>query len=84
MTEHLGYARFGAQGQDIGAAVAISLGAEHAEVVAGIHVPGVLTFPPANHPLSDEGRAFLARQKRWRSVAGGYAHQQGTYPEPPP
>lgn len=81
MTDHLGYARFGAQGQDIGAAVAISIGARHADVVAGIHVPGVLAFPPANQPLSDEGRAFLAGQERWRNAEGGYAHQQGTYPQ---
>ncbi len=81
MNEHLGYARFGAQGQDIGAAVAISLGAEHSDVVAGIHVPGLLTFPPANQPLSEEGRAFLARQERWRGAEGGYAYEQGTYPQ---
>jgi hypothetical protein len=50
-------------------------------VVAGIHVPGVLTFPPANQPLSEEGRAFLARQERWRGAEGGYAHEQATYPQ---
>jgi hypothetical protein len=77
----LGYARFGAQGQDIGAAVTIRLGADHADVVAGIHLPGVLAFPPQDRPLSAEGQAFLARQERWRSGEGGYAHQQGTYPQ---
>jgi pimeloyl-ACP methyl ester carboxylesterase len=81
MTEHLGYTRFGAQGQDIGAAVTISLGAEYADVVAGIHVPGVLAFPSADQPLSEEGSAFLARQERWRNAEGGYAHQQSTYPQ---
>ena len=81
MTEHLGYSRFGAQGQDIGAAVTISLGAEHPDVVAGIHVPGVLMFPPANQPSSDEGREFLSRQERWRNAEGAYAHQQSTYPQ---
>ena len=80
MTEILGYRRFGAQGQDIGAAVAISLGADHPEVVAGIHLPGVLAFPPRDQPLSDEGKAFLARQERFRNLEGAYAHQQGTYP----
>jgi LuxR family maltose regulon positive regulatory protein len=67
----LGYARFGAQGQDIGAAVTIRLGADHADVVAGIHLPGVLAFPPQDRPLSAEGQAFLARQERWRSGEGG-------------
>ncbi len=81
MTQILGYPRFGAQGQDIGAAVAISLGADHPDVVAGIHLPGVLTFPPKDQPLSEEGKAFLARQERFRSLEGAYAHQQGTYPQ---
>jgi len=47
MTESLGYRRFGAQGQDIGAAVSIALAASHPGVVAGIHLPGVVAFPPA-------------------------------------
>jgi pimeloyl-ACP methyl ester carboxylesterase len=81
MTEHLGYARFGAQGQDIGAAVTIRLGADHPDVVAGIHLNGVLTFPPQDRPLSEAGRAFLARQESWRRTEGGYAAQQGTYPQ---
>jgi pimeloyl-ACP methyl ester carboxylesterase len=81
MTQILGYPRFGAQGQDIGAAVAISLGADHADAVVGIHLPGVLTFPPRDQPLSEEGKAFLARQERFRSLEGAYAHQQGTYPQ---
>ena len=81
MTEQLGYARFGAQGQDLGAAVSISLAAQHSDVVAGIHVTGVQTFPPADQPLSEEGRVFLARQEHWRNEEGSYAHQQGTYPQ---
>ena len=31
--------------------------------------------------MSEEGRAFLASQERWRNAEGGYAHQQGTYPQ---
>jgi pimeloyl-ACP methyl ester carboxylesterase len=81
MTDHLGYDRFGAQGQDIGAAVAIRLGADHADLVAGIHLPGVLAFPPTDRPLTEEGQAFLARQAGWRTTEGGYAHQQATYPQ---
>ncbi len=81
MTEHLGYPRFGAQGQDIGAAVTIHLGAHHPDTVAGIHLTGVLTFPPTDRPPTEEGQAFLARQERWRQTEGGYAHQQATYPQ---
>ncbi len=81
MTEGLGYARFGAQGQDIGAAVTIRLGADHADVVAGIHVPGLLAFPPKDHRLTEEGKAFLTRRERWSSAEGAYSMQQGTYPQ---
>ncbi len=81
MTEYLGYARFGAQGQDIGAAATISLAAHHADSVAGVHLTGILAFPPGDRPLSEEGRAFLERQERWRNIEGGYSHQQGTWPQ---
>jgi pimeloyl-ACP methyl ester carboxylesterase len=81
MRDWLGYSRFGVQGQDIGAAVSLSLAATHPELLAGTHLTGVLTFPPADRPLSEEGQAFLARQQRFRDAEGGYAHQQGTYPQ---
>ena len=81
MTEHLGYPRFGAQGQDIGAAVTIQLGANHPDTVAGIHLTGVLAFPPTDRPLTEQGKAFLARQERWRQSEGAYAQQQATYPQ---
>lgn len=81
MSECLDYDRFGAQGQDIGAAVTIRLAADHPELVAGIHLPGVVAFPPRDQPLTEEGRAFLARQERWRAAEGAYAQQQGTYPQ---
>src|SRR5262244_3414558 len=42
----LGYARFGAQGGDWGAMVSTYLGANHADVVAGIHLNMVVAFPP--------------------------------------
>ncbi len=81
MTEVLGYRRFGAQGQDIGAAVSIALAADHPGVVASIHLPGVVAFPPAGQPVPAEGQAFVARQQRWRDAEGGYAHQQATRPQ---
>jgi len=81
MTEVLGYTRFGAQGQDIGAAVSIALAAGHPGVVAGIHLPGVVAFPPVGQPASAEGQAFLDRQQRWRDTEGGYAHLQATRPQ---
>jgi pimeloyl-ACP methyl ester carboxylesterase len=81
MRDGLGYSRFGVQGQDIGGAVSVSLAARHSELVVGLHLTGVLTFPPKDQPLSPEGEAFLARQQRFRDAEGGYAHQQGTYPQ---
>ena len=75
MAECLGYSRFGAQGQDIGAAVTIALGADHADLVVGIHLPGVLAFPPRGAALSEEGEAFLARQEGFGNLEGAYAHQ---------
>jgi pimeloyl-ACP methyl ester carboxylesterase len=81
MTESLGYQQFGAQGQDIGAAVSIALAANHPGVVAGIHLPGVVAFPPAGRTVSAEGQAFLDRQQRWRDAEGGYAYLQATRPQ---
>ena len=81
MTESLGYQRFGAQGQDIGAAVSIRLAADHPGVVAGAHLPGVVAFPPAGQPVSAAGQAFLDRQQRSRDAEGGYAHLQATRPQ---
>ncbi len=81
MTESLGYRRFGAQGQDIGAAVSIALAANHPGVVAGIHLPGVVAFPAAGQPVSAQGQEFLDRQRQWRDIEGGYAHLQATRPQ---
>lgn len=81
MTECLGYSRFGAQGQDIGAAVTLGLAADHPDLLAGIHLTGILAFPPQDRPLTEEGQAFLSRQERWSRAEGAYSHQQGTYPQ---
>src|SRR5204863_1394762 len=43
--------------------------------------PGVVAFPPPTGELTDEGRAFLARQERWRLEEGSYAMQQSTRPQ---
>src|SRR5213078_5256791 len=47
----------------------------------GVHVPGVVAFPPAGQLVSAEGQAFLDRQQRWRDAEGGYAHLQATRPQ---
>ncbi|HEX7913600.1 MAG TPA: epoxide hydrolase [Paraburkholderia sp.] len=81
----LGYARFGAQGGDLGAGVSIALAARHAQAVDGIH----LNFLPSSHepaigaaqqPLSPAEEAYLQEKNEWVALEGGYAHMHGTKP----
>ncbi|MBV9841046.1 MAG: alpha/beta fold hydrolase [Sphingomonadaceae bacterium] len=80
MVDELGYASFFAQGGDWGSAVTYQLGANHADVVAAIHLNFFMGPPPGS-----SGDAELAEY--WRSVAAlmkeesGYHHQQGTRPQ---
>lgn len=79
MTEVLGYRRFGAQGGDRGAFVCASLGLEHRDAVAGIHV----NFPsglPAS-PMTEEDTRWLADQQRFLADEGGYIAIQSTRPQ---
>jgi pimeloyl-ACP methyl ester carboxylesterase len=82
----LGYARFGAQGGDLGAAVSIALGHRHAPQVAGIH----LNFLPSSYapsqstaeaPLTQPEQDFLAAKAAWAEREGAYAHQHATKPQ---
>ena len=86
LMSQLGYRRFVAQGGDLGAAVAISLGFRFPDRVAGIH----LNFVPSSYQpptdaagpgLDDEEKAYLARRAAWADAEGGYAHIQGTKPQ---
>ncbi|AJY10928.1 epoxide hydrolase [Burkholderia dolosa] len=79
----LGYARFGAQGGDLGAAVSIALGVRHGDAVDGIH----LNFLPSSYepavdaaPPTDDEQAFLRRKSDWAALEGGYAHVHATKP----
>src|SRR5438105_292977 len=72
MTESLGYSRFGAQGQDIGAAVSLRLAADHANVVSGLHLTGILAFPPQDRPLTERGKPS------WPSRSAGVGPRQAT------
>jgi len=80
----LGYARFGAQGGDWGAMVSTYLGANHADVVAGIHLNMVVAFPPdPENPLDgltqDEVIDMMPMQDFLRCETG-YQRIQGTKP----
>jgi pimeloyl-ACP methyl ester carboxylesterase len=78
MVDVLGYDRFGAQGGDRGAFVSASLGHEHHDVVAGIH----LNFPTGipGSPMSDDEAQWIADQQRYLVEQGGYIAIQGTRP----
>jgi len=81
----LGYARFGAQGGDWGAAVATWLARHFPDRVAGIHlnyIPGsyVPHVPAGEEPTAEE-KAYLSAQDRWRVEKGAYGHIQATRPQ---
>src|SRR5262252_1305347 len=81
----LGYTRFGAQGGDWGAMVSTYLGANHAGVVAGIHLNMVVAFPPdPENPLDgltqDEVIDMIPMQD-WLQQETGYQRIQGTKPQ---
>ena len=82
----LGYARFGAQGGDIGAGVSLWLAREASDGLVGAHlnyIPG--SFRPnlhANAPaVSDDEQAFLARSARFAAEEGAYAALHATKPQ---
>jgi len=85
MTDVLGYARFGAQGGDWGAAVTSRLGFAHPERMIGIHINllmvvgrDVAQFPDPN----EEERRYLEEQLGpWTREKSAYALIQGTRPQ---
>src|SRR5262245_54501813 len=81
----LGYARFGAQGGDWGAMVSTYLGANHADVVAGIHLNMVVAFPPdPENPLdglTQEQLIGLMKLQEFLKQETGYQQIQGTKPQ---
>ena len=81
MTDVLGYSRYGAQGGDWGAAVTSSLGRDHGDTVAAIHLNLAIGAPAnAGEPFTEAEQAYLERMKHWQSEESGYRHIQGTRP----
>lgn len=81
----LGYARFAAQGGDIGAGVSVWLARLSAERLIGVHlnyVPGSFRPPlgPDMPPVSKDERTFLDKAAAWASLEGAYAAVQSTKP----
>jgi len=81
----LGYARFGAQGGDWGSMVSTYLGANHGDVVAGIHLNMVIAFPPdpANplDGLTQDEVIDMMPMQTFLQEETGYQRIQGTKPQ---
>ena len=74
MTDALGYARFAAQGSDIGAGVTTQLGLRHPERLTGIHL-SAFGVPKPPEPWSAAEHKWAAAVDTWWSDEGAYAHQ---------
>ncbi len=84
MSGVLGYARFGAQGGDWGAAIVSRIGEVYAASLYGIHLNLVIAAPAKGREagqLSAAEQAFIAEADRWRREETGYQWIQGTKPQ---
>lgn len=82
MIDRLGYSRFAAQGGDWGAGVSTWLGADHADVVAGIHLNMVSSLvAPTGEPASDAEADYRRRLAQVQAREFGYHAIQTTKPQ---
>ena len=85
MTENLGYAKFAAQGGDIGAGVTSRLGYAHSDKMIGVHLTSITRPTPylgaGSRPLTEAEQAHSDQRERWQQSEGGYSHIQGTKPQ---
>jgi epoxide hydrolase len=84
----LGYARYGAQGGDWGAAVTTALGILHPGHVTGIHLNMLVNFgtarldsDAAQADMTDQEKAALASLQYYRDWDSGYNKEQSTRPQ---
>lgn len=80
MTEVLGYKRFGAQGGDWGSAVTTALGADHADVVAAIHL-NLFMGPPDTGADSAGTIAWRKALQAVQARESAYMMEQATKPQ---
>ena len=79
----LGYTRYGAQGGDWGASIAVWLGHLDPDHVAGVHINTVATSPDPPEEFDDvtpEEEQALARVRRYLAEGAGYGAIQSTRP----
>jgi pimeloyl-ACP methyl ester carboxylesterase len=84
MHDVLGYARFGAQGGDWGAAVTSRLGYAHADRMIGIHINLMMAAgrdPSAFPNPNEEEQRYLSELAHWLREEAGYQSIQGTRPQ---
>jgi pimeloyl-ACP methyl ester carboxylesterase len=82
LMRRLGYARYGAQGGDWGAAVTTCLGAQDSEHVAGVHLNLIRGFPPRDQTeFSEAEQAAIATGLHYQEWEAGYSLQQTTRPQ---
>ena len=82
LMQGLGYARFGAQGGDWGAAVNTALGQRHPERLVGLHY-NMLNAPVDEASLTPEQRTWWESVKAYRAQEWGYVQLQSTKPQTP-
>jgi pimeloyl-ACP methyl ester carboxylesterase len=83
LMQQLGYDRYGTQGGDWGASIAVWLGHLAPEHVLGVHINTVATTPNAFEEFDDvtpEERQAVARIKRYMAEGAGYGAIQSTRP----
>jgi len=83
MTQVLGYAKYGAQGGDIGYQVTTQLAHAYPESLIGIHLNNIgeyLPLPGANERTAEERAWFKDAGAEW-SVEGAYYDEQRTRPQ---
>jgi pimeloyl-ACP methyl ester carboxylesterase len=82
LMRRLGYARYAAQGGDVGAAITDAMGRQAPEGLVGIHtnlfVPALAGFMPTD---TDEERAAAAQGAAFRATGFGYFLEQATRPQ---
>jgi pimeloyl-ACP methyl ester carboxylesterase len=82
LMRRLGYARYTAQGGDVGAAITDAMGRQAPDGLIGIHtnlfVPALAGFMPTD---SEEERAAAAQGAAFRATGFGYFLEQATRPQ---
>jgi pimeloyl-ACP methyl ester carboxylesterase len=85
LMDGLGYPRYAAHANDIGAVISAWLAADHPERLIALHTL-MPNFPPAvigadARPLTPAEQDFARRQERWEQDEGGYNRIQETRPQ---